>query len=77
MKKWVNKNKLYLIGALVGAVAGFIYWRQVGCDSGTCMITSKPVNSTLYGAVLGALVLSLFKKEGDKDKIKKEDAKDI
>lgn len=77
MKKWVNKNKLYLIGALVGAVAGFIYWRQVGCVSGTCMITSKPVNSTLYGAIMGALVLGLFKKEEDNDNIKKEDAKDV
>lgn len=78
MKKWVNKNKLYLIGALVGAVAGFIYWRQVGCVSGTCMITSKPVNSTLYGAIMGALVLGMFKKEDDKEKIKEEkDEKDI
>ncbi len=77
MKKWVYKNKLYIIGALVGAVAGFIYWQQVGCVSGTCMITSKPVNSTLYGAIMGALVLGLFKKEGNKDNIKKEDAKDV
>lgn len=78
MKKWVNKNKLYLIGALVGAVTGFIYWRQVGCVSGTCMITSKPVNSTLYGAIMGALVLGMFKKEDDKEKIKEEkDEKDI
>lgn len=77
MKKWVDKNKLYIIGALVGAVAGFIYWQQVGCVSGTCMITSKPVNSTLYGAIMGALVLGLFKKEEEKDNIKKEDAKDV
>ncbi|MBS1755416.1 MAG: DUF6132 family protein [Ferruginibacter sp.] len=77
MKRWVNKNKLYLIGALVGAVGGFIYWQQIGCVSGTCMITSKPVNSTLYGALMGTLLLGLFKKEDAKDNIKKEDAKDV
>jgi hypothetical protein len=63
MKKWLNNNKLYLIGSLVGAIAGYIYWQQIGCDSGTCAITSKPLNSTLYGAMLGALLLGMFKKE--------------
>jgi hypothetical protein len=63
MKKWFNNNKLYLIGSLVGAIAGYIYWQQIGCDSGTCAITSKPLNSTLYGAMMGALLLGMFKKE--------------
>ncbi len=63
MKKWLNNNKLYLIGAVLGAVAGYLYWKFVGCSSGTCSITSKPINSTLYGALLGALALSMFKKE--------------
>ncbi|MGB4844644.1 MAG: DUF6132 family protein [Ferruginibacter sp.] len=66
MKKWFSKNILYVVGALVGAIAGYIYWQQVGCVSGTCMITSKPVNSTLYGALMGTLVFGLFKKEGIK-----------
>ena len=43
-------------------VAGFLYWQQVGCASGTCAITSHPVNSALYGAVLGMLFTDLFKK---------------
>ena len=62
MKKWLNNNKLYLIGALLGAIGGYIYWQQIGCDSGTCAITSKPLNSTLYGAMMGALLLGMFKK---------------
>ena len=73
MKKWFNNNKLYVIGAILGAIAGFFYWQQIGCSSGTCMITSKPLNSTLYGAVMGALVLSLLKPEIEKSKLKKED----
>ncbi|HQS23480.1 MAG: hypothetical protein B7Y11_00365 [Sphingobacteriia bacterium 24-36-13] len=63
MKKWLNNNKLYLIGSLLGAIGGYIYWQQIGCDSGTCAITSKPLNSTLYGAMMGALLLGIFKKE--------------
>jgi len=63
MKKWFKNNLLYFIGAAVGAVAGYIYWQQVGCVSGTCAITSKPLNSTLYGAVMGALLFGMFKKE--------------
>jgi len=63
MKKWFKNNLLYFIGAAVGAVAGYIYWQQVGCSSGTCAITSKPLNSTLYGALMGALLLGMFKIE--------------
>jgi hypothetical protein len=67
MKNWVRNNALYFIGAVVGAIAGYIYWQQIGCASGTCMITSKPINSTFYGAVMGSLLFGMFKKE-----IKKE-----
>lgn len=63
MKKWFKNNVLYLIGAAVGAIAGYVYWQQVGCSSGTCIIRSKPVNSTVYGALMGSLLLGMFKKD--------------
>ncbi len=63
MKNWIVRNKLYLIGSVLGAIAGYFYWQQVGCLTGTCPITSKPFNSIMYGAVLGTLILGLFKKE--------------
>jgi hypothetical protein len=78
MKKWFNNNKLYVIGAVIGAIAGYFYWQQAGCSSGTCMITSKPVNSTLYGALMGSLFFGIFKKEHKKDIIKEgENSNDI
>lgn len=60
---FILKYKLLIIGALVGAVGGYLYYYFVGCASGTCPITSKPLNSTLYGALMGSLLFSLFKKE--------------
>lgn len=63
MSNWLLKNKLSVIGIAVGAIAGFMYWKFVGCASGTCMITSKPINSTLYGSLMGYLLLNIFKKE--------------
>ncbi|HEY5955448.1 MAG TPA: DUF6132 family protein [Polyangiaceae bacterium] len=47
------KLALYIVG---GAVSGYLYYRLVGCRSGTCPITSSPVTSTLYGAVMGLLL---------------------
>ena len=73
MKKWFNNNKLYLLGSLVGAIAGYIYWQQVGCASGTCAITSKPLNSTIYGALMGALLFGMFKKGASSRSAKTED----
>ena len=63
MTNWISKNKLSVIGVTIGAAAGFLYWNFVGCASGTCMITSKPINSTLYGALMGYLLFNIFKKE--------------
>ena len=60
MKKLVNMNRLTIAGVMLGALGGFLYWKFIGCLSGTCAITSNPVNSTLYGAVMGGLFLSLF-----------------
>ncbi len=49
----------YFLGALIGAVIGFAYYKFVGCSTGTCPITSKPLNASLYGAVMGLLVAGI------------------
>lgn len=44
--------------ALVGGLAGFLYYYYVGCASGTCGITSNPFTSMLFGAVLGLFIIN-------------------
>ena len=61
----VNKmtKKQYIltgIGVVAGLMAGYAYYYFVGCASGTCAITSKPVNSTLYGGLMGGLLFNMF-----------------
>ncbi|QZE14835.1 hypothetical protein K4L44_02950 [Halosquirtibacter laminarini] len=52
-----------LIGILIGMLGGYLYWRFIGCKSGTCPITSNPIHSTLYGALMGGLVGNTIKKD--------------
>jgi hypothetical protein len=56
------KYRWELTGFILGAVAGWCYWHFIGCASGHCPITSSPVISTIYGGVMGGLLLSIFKK---------------
>ena len=54
MKHQIKKYRIQLIFLLAGASAGFLYWRFVGCQSGTCMITVW-YYSSLWGAAAGYL----------------------
>ena len=60
---FVFKYKLSIIGIGLGALAGYLYYAFVGCQSGTCAITSSPINSTLYGALMGYFVANSFKSD--------------
>jgi hypothetical protein len=63
MKKWLTKNKFYFLGGAIGGLAGFLYWKLIVCSSGSCAITSSPINSTIYFAAMGALFVNIIKKE--------------
>ena len=60
---FIKKYQGSLIGIIIGAIAGWLYWNFNGCSSGTCAITSKPLNSVLYGALMGYLVAGIFQKD--------------
>jgi hypothetical protein len=66
MNRFLKKYITYIIGIIVGAIAGFLYYYFIGCSSGTCPITSNPYISIVYGAVLGYLFSDLFKKKEKK-----------
>lgn len=60
---FILKHKLAIAGVVAGAIGGYLYYYFVGCASGTCAITSRPLNSTLYGAMMGGLLLGMFDKK--------------
>ena len=62
-----KKYQLTILGILLGAIFGYLYYYYVGCASGTCNITSKPLNSTLYGAMMGGLLFNIFEKKPKKN----------
>ncbi len=45
-----------LIGGSIGAVLGYFG----KCSSGTCPLTANPYRGAIYGAVMGALLVSVF-----------------
>ncbi len=61
--QFIKKYFITIIGVLIGVGAGYAYWHEVGCISGSCPITSSPVNSSIYGAFMGGLVFNMFQKE--------------
>lgn len=70
---WIRKKTIQIVFFILGAIGGFLYWRFVGCESGTCMIKSVWYWSTLWGAAMGYLVGDLI--DGILIKIKKRNDK--
>lgn len=52
IRRWIST----LLFILAGMGGGFLYYRYVGCVTGSCAITSNPYVSTIYGGVIGALL---------------------
>lgn len=50
-----------ILGVAIGGGLGFAYYKFIGCSTGTCPLTSNPFISTIYGAVLGALIATSFR----------------
>jgi phosphate/sulfate permease len=71
MNKFFKKHLLLGIFIIAGLAAGFIYWRFIGCKSGTCPITSSWHYSMLFGGVFGYLIgdsVKDYKKKKKSDK---------
>ena len=57
MKKVINlkRNWIVILTIVIGAVGGYLYWFYIGCNSGTCPITSNWYTNTMYGMLIGYL----------------------
>lgn len=62
----------WVVGIMAGGALGFSYWHFIGCDANSCAITSSPINSTLYGGLMGVLLVSTF--SGNRKKSSDENA---
>ena len=62
MKIWEKikkqKPRRIVLAMIIGAALGYAYYYFIGCSSGTCAITSNPINSILYAGFAG-LVISI------------------
>jgi hypothetical protein len=62
MLEWIIKYKRALLGIVFGGMGGFLYYYFVGCANGQCIISSNPLVSVPYGALLGYLISGIIKK---------------
>ncbi len=60
LKVLVKKYILTIILTVVGLIAGFMYWKFIGCASGTCAIKSNVLLMTVYGGLIGGLFGNIF-----------------
>jgi hypothetical protein len=58
--EFIKKNKFLIIFTILGLAGGFLYWKFVGCLTGSCPIKSVWYWSTLFGGLIGYLVGSVI-----------------
>ena len=63
---WIEMLKKYgsrILPVLAGGILGYAYYYYIGCNTGSCAITSNPYISTVYGAFLGLIFAIPSKKK--------------
>jgi phosphate/sulfate permease len=77
MKEFIKKNIFVIVFTVIGAISGFLYWKYVGCLSGTCPIKSVWYLSTLWGLAFGYLAGSIIKDTIVKIKNRNKDKEEL
>ena len=67
--RWLKHRFFRLgLGIVAGALVGLIYWKFVGCHSGTCPLTSNPYKTVGIYAIMGGLLT--YNRGADKEEAK-------
>jgi hypothetical protein len=64
---WNNKLVRIVSFISLGGLGGFAYYYFIGCQGGTCPISSNPYISTSYGMMVGLLLSFDSKKKKDRE----------
>lgn len=75
MKNRINNNIIAVSGFILGMAGGFLYWKYVGCLSGTCPLTSNPWIMLVYGGITGGFLGNALQDMLRKSRLKKADLK--
>jgi len=60
MKK-LHNHKWQITGAIIGGFMGSLYWREIGCSTGACIIASNWQSMIPYGVLTGYLITDFIK----------------
>lgn len=64
LSNFLKKNLSSIIGIILGVISGYLYYRTIGCSSGSCPITSNVWMSMGWGAAMGYLIAGMFRSGG-------------
>lgn len=52
---------------ILGVIGGFLYWKFVGCESGSCPIKQNWMLMTTWGGIMGYLIGDMISGKGSKE----------
>ena len=73
MKEYFLKHKYSILLIIPGIIGGFLYWKYIGCTSGTCAIKSNWQSMVPFGGLTGYFVGDIIDDIITKKKSKKDD----
>lgn len=58
--KFLKQNIITIIGGIIGGVLGYLYWFNIGCVNGQCMMKSNPYITVFYGMLIIGIISSII-----------------
>lgn len=70
MKEFLLKHRFGLMLIIPGFIGGYLYWKYVGCVSGTCPLKSNFYYMVVFGSLIGYFLGDLVDEYVEKKKKK-------